>query len=170
MKKYLTYLAPLILFVAFVVDAHLSTLLTNFAPGTIFISSHLLLIVAIYVVEYLKLPYSIILFTSLGIIYDVYYFGVLGISTTLLPLIAYLIYYFSIHIHLNRWTNLMMLVVMVFGFEFAGFILARLFQLTNLSMFIFVFYNAMPSLLFNVLFLITFQPILERIFQITDKT
>ncbi|HFH9838277.1 TPA: rod shape-determining protein MreD [Streptococcus suis] len=103
-----------------------------------------------------------ILFSMLGIVYDIYYLNILGISTTLFPLIIYMVYYFTTNVHLNRWTSLMILGVMIFGFEFTSFVLARLFQLTNLSMFIFVVYKLLPSLLYNLFILLIFYPLFKN--------
>ncbi|MBY5006636.1 rod shape-determining protein MreD [Streptococcus suis] len=170
MKRYFNYLSPMVLFIAFLLDAQLSTLLSNLAPGTVSITSYLLFITGMYIIDKINLTYSLILFSILGVIYDIYYLDILGISTTLFPLIIYIVYYFTTKIHLNRWISLMILVVMIFSFEFTSFALARLFQLTNLSMFIFVVYNLLPSLLYNLFFLFIFYPLFKKSFVITDKT
>ncbi len=170
MKRYSTYLAPFCLFLAFVIDGQISTLLSNWGPERITITCHLLLILAIYFTPYLSSFYHIFLFLMLGIIYDIYYLGGLGIATTLYPLMIYLMYYFYQAVPFNRVINFVVLMVLIFGFEFASFLLARLFQLTNLSMFIFVFYNLLPGLLFNSAFLILLQPLMERSFGIINKT
>lgn len=161
MKKYHNYLAPIIVLFVFIVDAQLSTLLSNLAPGIVSITSYLLFILGIYAIDKINFAYNIIMFSILGIVYDIYYLNVLGVATTLFPLLIYMVYYFTTNIHLNRWIRLMILIVMIFSFEFTGFLLARLFQLTNVSMFIFVFYNLVPSLLYNVLFLCVFHPLFE---------
>lgn len=169
MRKYLFYLAPLVLFASFLMDGQVSSLLSNLAPGTVTITSHLLLVVGLFYAVYLPLSYALILFFLLGCLYDVYYLGVLGIATTILPFVTYLTYYFYQHLQFKRVTNLMILLVLVFTFEFANYLLARCFQLTNLSVFIFVFYNLMPSLVFNFVFLAVTQPLFEQLFGITNK-
>lgn len=169
-KKYISYFAPLILFAAFLIDGQLSTLLINWAPDRVIIASHLLLMAGIFLTQYLPVSYMIVLFTLLGLSYDLYYLGVLGIATTLFPLMAYIVYYFHQELGFKRITNLILLLVLVFGFEFTSFLFARLFHMTNLSMFIFVFYNLVPTLVFNFLLLLIFQPLLERFFGITNKT
>ncbi|HFI0257123.1 TPA: rod shape-determining protein MreD [Streptococcus suis] len=162
MKKYSNYLAPIVLFTVFLLDAQISTLLSNLAPSTVSITSYLLLIVGMYIIDKINLTYTIILFSMLGIVYDIYYLNILGLSTTLFPLIIYMVYYFTTNVHLNRWTSLMILGVMIFGFEFTSFVLARLFQLTNLSMFIFVVYKLLPSLLYNLFILLIFYPLFKN--------
>lgn len=170
MKRYMYYLAPLFVLSAFILDGQLTTLLTNLSPGAFFITSHLLLVMGIFMSFYLPLPYCLVLYTVVGFCYDLYYFGVIGMAITLFPLVIYLVYYFYENLKYRRITNYMILLVIIFIVEFFTFLLARLFQLTNLSMFIFVVNNLVPSLLFNSAFLLVLHPILESLFVITNKT
>ncbi|MDO5079119.1 MAG: rod shape-determining protein MreD [Streptococcus minor] len=169
-KQYLAYLMPLIAFLVFLLDSQLSTLLINWAPGSMMISSHILLMVAIFLSFQLPLIYNIVLFSIMGLVYDLYYFGILGIFITLLPLVVYLIYYFYQNLPFKTITNHIILVVILFIFKFFAFALARLFLLTNLSMFIFVFNDLMPTLVFNSILLLLLQPLLKSLFGITNKT
>ncbi|MER0123975.1 rod shape-determining protein MreD [Streptococcus sp. ZJ93] len=170
MKKYIFYFLPFLLLFAFLLDAQLSTLLTNLAPKAVSISSHLLLIVGIFASFYVMVTPMMVLFVVLGFVYDIYYFNIIGLSTALLPLTVYLVYYVYQSLAFKRVTNYILLLVMVFTFEFGTFLLARLFQLTNLSMFIFVFYNLVPSLVFNTFLLVMIHPLMEKLFGITNKT
>lgn len=170
MKKYYIYFAPFLLAFIFLLDGQLSTLITNLLPAPASATSHVLLLVSMFSAAYLPLSYSLVVFTLIGIISDSYYLNILGMSTVLLPLLIYIIYYFSQNLRSTRLTKVMMVVVVVFTFEFAQFILARLFGLTNLSMFIFVFYHLLPTLIYNMIILVLLQPILDRVFVITNKT
>ena len=169
-KQYLTYLAPLIVLLVFLMDGQLSTLMTNWSSGSISISSHMVLMVGIFLSFHFPLLYSISIFAVLGFIYDLYYLGILGIAITLMPLSVYLIYYFYQNLPFRAVTNQVILLVILFVFEFAAFLLARLFSLTNLSMFIFVFYDLMPTLVFNAFLLLLLHPLLKSCFGITNKT
>lgn len=168
--KQITYLAPLIVLIAFLFDGQLSTLLINWSPVPISISSHILLIIAIFLSFHLPLFYSLSLFALIGLVYDLYYLGVLGIAITLMPLSVYLIYYFYQNLGFKTITNHIILLVILFVFEFVAFLLARLFFLTNLSMFIFVFNDLVPTLIFNSFLLLLLQPLLKQLFGITNKT
>lgn len=169
-KQYFIYLAPVIVLLAFLLDGQLTTLLTNWSPGSISISSHIVLMVGIFLSFHLPLFYSLFLFAVLGFIYDVYYLGVLGVAITLMPLSIYLIYYFYQNLSFRAITNQIILFVIIFVFDFVAFLLARLFSLTNLSMFIFVFNDLMPTLLFNFFLLLLLHPLLKSLFGITNKT
>ena len=104
-KTYLTYLAPLILLLVFLMDGQISTLMTNWSPGVISISSHMVLMLGIFLSFHLPLLFAISLYAVLGLIYDLYYLGVLGIAITLLPLSVYLIYYFYQSLPFRAVTN-----------------------------------------------------------------
>lgn len=169
-RKTVLYLAPFITLLFFLLDGQLSTLLTNWAPGAISIASYSLFIVGIFCSVYLPLSYSMILFTILGSLYDWYNLNLLGIAITLFPLVIYLIYYFYQNLPINLLTNWIVLLVVIFLFEFGSFVLARIFQITNLSVFIFTFYNLAPTLLFNSFMLIMLHPIFKRWFNIMNKT
>lgn len=170
MKKTFPYIAPILFVLTFLIDAQLSTLFSNWAPGQVSIVSHLLLVVGMLSSFYVPLYYQLFLFVLLGVVYDVYYLSVLGIATTLFPLVIYLAYYFYNSVRFRWLTNVLLLLVLLFTVEFAGFLLARFFQLTNLSVFIFVFYKLFPTLVWNILFLSMMSPLLQKVFKITQKT
>lgn len=163
-KKHILYLSPLIFIILFVLDGQLSTLVTNWLPGVMTISSHILFILSIFYSVEMTLRGQLILMTLLGAIYDIYYLNVLGIGLTILPFMVYLIYYFYQHIKFNVLSNLIILLVILFGFEFGSFLLGRLFHLTNLSMYMFVFYSLAPTLLFNCLMLVAIRPFFKKFF------
>lgn len=170
MKKVFPLLVPLVFFGIFLLDAQFTSLLSNWAPGQILVTSHLLLLAGMVASFYLPLPYGLSLFTLLGMVYDLYYLSVLGIATTLFPLVLYLAYYFYNSVRFRWLTNVLLLLVLIFTFEFASFLLARLFQLTNLSVFIFVFYKLVPTLVWNIFFLSLLSPLLQKVMKITQKT
>lgn len=169
LKKHTTYLAPLLLVLAFFLEGQVSSLATNLAPYGIVLTSHLLLILGLFCAIHLPLGYSLTLFSILGFLQDIYYLQVVGIATTFLPLVVYLMYYFYQSVHFRLVTNLLILFVVIFIFEFAGFVLARFFGLTTLSVFIFVFNGLLPSLIFNGLLLLILQPMIEPLFGMKHK-
>ncbi|CRH93017.1 rod shape-determining protein MreD [Chlamydia trachomatis] len=161
-KKYLLYLSPLIFLIAFLIDGQLSTLITNWLPGAMTVSSHILFILSIFYSVDMTLRGQLIIMTALGALYDIYYLNILGIGLTILLLMVYLIYYFYQQLKFNVLSNITILLVVLFGFEFGSFLLGRLFHFTNLSMYMFVFYNLAPTLLFNCLALVALQPFLKK--------
>lgn len=170
MKKNVKYFIPFLLLLSFVIDGQLSTLFINLTPGIIYVSSHFLLIVGLFSVLYIPTFYNVAMFTIVGFLYDSYYLNILGVFVTLFPLVIYLIDYFYQSLKFKRLTNHIILLVVIFVVEFGAFLFARLFEVSNLSMFIFVVYSLVPTLLFNSLLLLILHPVLEKFFYITNKT
>ncbi|HFU3844243.1 TPA: rod shape-determining protein MreD [Streptococcus suis] len=159
-----------ILFFILLLDGQLATLLSNMSVGLFAISSHILLMFAIFYANYVSLQISLLIFILLGLVYDIAYLGFIGMATTILPLVVFCIYFYFQGIGSKRSINLLILLVSIFQFEFISYLFARVFQMTNLSVFIFVFNKLLPSLLFNLILFLLIQPMLERIFGITNKT
>ncbi|MDQ8759546.1 rod shape-determining protein MreD [Streptococcus ruminantium] len=159
-----------VLFVLLLVDGQLSTLVTNWSVDLFSVSSHLVFMLAIFYANYVSVRFSLLVFTLLGLIYDISYLGLIGIAITTFPLVGYCIYFFFQGFDRKRGLNALILLVVVFQFEFISYLFARIFHMTNLSVFIFVFNKLLPSLVFNLLLFLVLQPLLERLFGITNKT
>ncbi|NQN50477.1 rod shape-determining protein MreD [Streptococcus suis] len=159
-----------VLFVVLIIDGQLSTLATNWSVGNFSISSHILLMIAIFYANFISLKFSLFVFMIIGFIYDISYLGLVGIATTTLPLVVFGMYFFFQAMESRRIFNLLILVVSLFQFEFISYLFARFFHLTNLSVFIFVFNNLLPSLLFNLVLFFILQPLMEQSFGFTNKT
>lgn len=159
-----------VLFLVLLIDGQVSTLLSNMSAGLFAISCHILFMLAIFYANYVSLSISLVIFALLGLIYDISYLSLVGIATTTFPLVIFCIYFYFQGVGSNRSINLLILLVSIFQFEFISYLFARVFQMTNLSVFIFVFNKLLPSLLFNLILFLLIQPVLERIFGITNKT
>lgn len=159
-----------ILFFILLIDGQLSTLVTNWSVGLFAVSSHLVFMLAIFYANYVSVGFSLLVFALLGLIYDTSYLGFIGIAVTTFPLVTYCIYFFFQGDDRKRGVNVLILLVTVFQFEFISYVFARIFYMTNLSVFIFVFNKLLPSLVFNLLLFFILQPLLERLFGITNKT
>ncbi len=163
------FMIPTIFFVV-LIDSQISTLATNLSVFNVIISSHLLVMFAIFFANFVSIRFSLIAFILLGFFYDIYYFGLIGIATTILPFVVCSMYYFFQGVESRRYTYLLILIVSIFQFELISFLFARLFNLTSLSVFIFVFNSLLPSLIFNVIVFLILQPLLELFFGITNKS
>lgn len=169
-NRFLEFFMFPLLFLVLLIDGQVSTLLSNMAVGLFAISCHILLMLAIFYANYVSLPISLVIFTLLGLIYDISYFSLVGIATTTFPLVIFFIYFYFQGVGSKRSINLLILLVSIFKFEFTSYLFARVFQMTNLSVFIFVFNKLLPSLLFNVILFLLIHPILDSIFRFTNKT
>lgn len=165
MKFFKSYILPfLVLFVVMLVDGHLSNLLTNLFPNNIHLLSHLLLIFILYISINLSENTNFIMLLLIGLLYDAYYFHVIGISTLLLPLARIVISKYNSVLMSNRVSRFLTVAILVFFFEVATFALANVTHLAQMSFADFVVYTIAPTMVSNLLFFLLLQPILEKIY------
>ena len=165
MKFFKSYILPfLVLFVVMLVDGHLSNLLTNLFPNNIHLLSHLLLIFILYISINLSENTNFIMLLLIGLLYDAYYFHVIGISTLLLPLAGIVISKYNSVLMSNRVSRFLTVAILVFFFEVAMFALANVTHLAQMSFADFVVYTIAPTMVSNLLFFLLLQPILEKIY------
>ena len=118
-----------------------------------------LLIISRIVDERFLLGTSLIL----GILYDLYYIGVIGIYAVIFPVLVMLLYFFKKTIQQNILTLFFTIVISVTLFELISLSLQTIFGLTGVSSNFFVPRYLGPTLLFNILtFVILIFP-LEKI-------
>ena len=145
------------------IDAHISQLLGSFFPH-VHLASHFiflfLLFETIEVSEYFYLVYCFVI----GLVYDVYFFHLIGIATLLFVLLGVFIHKFNSVILLNRWTRMLAIIVMTFLFEMGVYILAIVVGLTVDSMSLFIVYSLVPSMILNLMWMLIFQFIFEKFY------
>ena len=98
------------------IDAHINQLLGSFFPH-VQLASHFLFLFLLFetieVSEYFYLAYCFVV----GLVYDIYFFHLIGIATLLFVLLGVFLHKFNSVILLNRWTRMLAIIVMTFLFE-----------------------------------------------------
>ena len=145
------------------IDAHIGQLVGSFFPH-FHLASHFLFLFLLFetieVSEYLYLAYCCIV----GLVYDIYFFHLIGIATLLFVLLGVFLHKFNSVILLNRWTRMLAIIVMTFLFEMGAYILAIVVGLTVDSMSLFIVYSLVPSMILNLIWMIVFQFIFEKFY------
>ena len=143
--------------------AHISEILGSFFPH-VQLASHFLFLFLLFetieVSEYLYLTYCFVV----GLVYDIYFFHLIGIATLLFVLLGVFLHKFNSVILLNRWTRMLAIIVMTFLFEMGAYILAIAIGLTVDSMSLFIVYSLVPSMILNLIWMIVFQFIFEKFY------
>lgn len=143
------------------IDAHISQLLGSFFPH-VHLASHFLFLFLLFetieVSEYLYLVYCFVI----GLVYDVYFFHLIGIATLLFILLGAFLHKLNSVILLNRWTRMLAMIVLTFLFEMGSYLLAFMVGLTVDNMSIFIVYSLVPTMILNFLWIIVFQFIFEK--------
>ena len=143
------------------IDAHISQLLGSFFPH-VHLASHFLFLFLLFetieVSEYLYLVYCFVI----GLVYDVYFFHLIGIATLLFILLGVFLHKLNSVILLNRWTRILAMIVMSFLFDMGAYLLALVVGLTVDSLSIFIVYSLVPSMILNLVWMLIFQFIFEK--------
>lgn len=143
------------------IDAHISQLLGSFFPH-VHLASHFLFLFLLFetieVSEYLYLVYCFVI----GLVYDVYFFHLIGIATLLFILLGAFLHKLNSVILLNRWTRILAMIVMSFLFDMGAYLFALVVGLTVDSLPIFIVYSLVPSMILNLVWMFIFQFIFER--------
>lgn len=152
-------LLPMIL----LIDSHLGQFVNSFFPHFQLVSHFIfifLLFETIEVSEYLFLAYCLVI----GLLYDIYFFHLIGIASLLFVIIGAVVYKRNSVILLNRWTRLLAVLMMTFIFEFGSFLLAHLVGLSAENLPVFIVYGLVPTMILNCIWMLIFQYIFEKIY------
>ena len=145
------------------IDAHISQLLGSFFPH-VQLASHFLFLFLLFetieVSEYLYLVYCFVI----GLVYDVYFFHLIGIATLLFILLGAFLHKLNSVILLNRWTRILAMIVMSFLFDMGAYLFALVVGLTVDNMSLFIVYSLVPSMILNLIWMIVFQFIFEKFY------
>lgn len=143
------------------IDAHISQLLGSFFPH-VHLASHFLFLFLLFetieVSEYLYLVYCFMV----GLVYDVYFFHLIGIATLLFILLGAFLHKLNSVILLNRWTRILAMIVMSFLFDMGAYLFALVVGLTIDNLPIFIVYSLVPSMILNLVWMLIFQFIFEK--------
>ena len=143
------------------IDAHISQLLGSFFPH-VHLASHFLFLFLLFetieVSEYLYLVYCFMI----GLVYDIYFFHLIGIATLLFILLGAFLHKLNSVILLNRWTRILAMIVMSFLFDMGAYLFALVVGLTVDSLPIFIVYSLVPSMILNLVWMLIFQFIFEK--------
>ena len=143
------------------IDAHISQLLGSFFPH-VHLASHFLFLFLLFetieVSEYLYLVYCFMV----GLVYDIYFFHIIGIATLLFILLGAFLHKLNSVILLNRWTRILAMIVMSFLFDMGAYLLALVVGLTVDSLSIFIVYSIVPSMILNLVWMFIFQFVFEK--------
>lgn len=152
-------LLPMIL----LIDSHLGQFVNSFFPHFQLVSHFIfifLMFETIEVSEYLFLAYCLVI----GLLYDIYFFHLIGIASLLFVIIGAVVYKRNSVILLNRWTRLLAVLMMTFIFEFGSFLLAHLVGLSAEDLSVFIVYGLVPTMILNCIWMLIFQYIFEKIY------
>ncbi|MHC5247013.1 rod shape-determining protein MreD [Enterococcus sp. LJL120] len=157
MKKYAVYYLPILLFILMLLDSHITTFITALSQGIYLANSHFIFLAALIASNYFPKRYMLITMTVLGLVYDSYYIGVIGVYAVAFPLVVYLMYSLGDIIHTNIFTLFFGWVILITIFEVYSILVQWIFQFSTVGSLFFITRYLGPTLLLNILIFILFN-------------
>lgn len=162
----LKYYAPIVLFLLLLLDAQLTRMFGIMTKGSYLASFHFLILSLLFASQTFSKRYLLITAAILGVIYDSYYTGVIGIYMTILVLVVYFSYFFSKTIQQNIFTMFFSMIIFVTFFEFASLLIQQVFNLAHVELTYFIANCLGPTLLVNILLFAIFYWPFKKLFVI----
>lgn len=160
------FFTPILLFLLMLLDGQITQIGTSMGGGNLTPVSHLVLIFLVYTVTQHRHSYVVVVALLLGMVYDSYYLGIIGIATLLFPLIALFLYNIQSTVFTNRWTRLFTIIIIVTIFEAVSAVLMAAFGFSNVGFIDFVVYQLAPTLLLNIFMAVVLQFPLEYFYKL----
>lgn len=157
------FLIVTLLILTFFLDRSLSSFFSNLFDYHMVTSSYLLLAILFYAGVIVPQLWFYPMLIGLGIFYDAYYFGYLGLSIWVFPSCFYLFRLKRGQRLGNRFERLFLLLCLIFTFSSATYALAYFYGLTAYPLEQFLTVNLLPSLLLNTIYQILLQPFLDTL-------
>lgn len=152
MEKNNTYklLFPVFLFLIMLIDGQITMNMRAPMGNDSFLNSHLLLICLVVGGMGLSKKYMIITATILGLLFDMYYYGIVGINMAVLPATVLLIHFVFKYVPVNIISIILSLIVFITIMEGSAYLLQVVFNLRRPDFLMFIANNLGPTLIFNV--------------------
>lgn len=164
MKKYANYYVPLLLFLFMLIDTHITTFVEILSKGFYVANAHFLLLGALCASTVFSKKYLLIVMTVIGLIYDSYYIGIIGLYAVALPLVVFFMYSMSNAINMNIFTMFFGWIILITGYELYSMFVQLIFQFTRVNTVYFVARYLGPTLLINMILFMIFVFPFKRLF------
>lgn len=158
------YWMVLSLFLLMLVDAQISNFLKQRFSDNIAINSSLLLLVLMFGTFRYSKRYMLIVATFIGLLFDSYFYGVIGIYLLCLPLSVYLVFTIFNYVKPTIASLFLSFIIMITFVQSATVFIQTVFQVVKIDTGSFITENLGPTLIFNgVVFIILIYP-LKKLF------
>lgn len=152
-QHFFKWIFPFLALLFMLIDGQITLVLTSISTQRNVFSSQLLLLLFITAYFYLgKSTYLIVWTTIFGVIYDLYYYGIIGIFTFCFPVMILIL---DKCIHLIRphiYSYLMVFLLCNIWVMYGSYFMELIFHLTNYDFMSYMILYVAPSLLLNAIF------------------
>ncbi len=168
-EKRIPFWLPIVLFLIMLVDGQFTRLFGSINENQSFMHFHLLLLIMIVFLPLYKRRDAVLTAFFLGLIYDFYYLGIVGIWSLCLPVFVSLQYVIFEQVETTPFTILLSFILSVTLIESISFLMQVIFQLITGKFIFFITGVLGPTILLNVVLFIFFIFPLLKIFRRSKK-
>ncbi len=153
-------LSPLFFFILMLIDAHITRFLLAASQEEYIWRAHLTLLAMLFAARYLPKYYMILVSLAIGVLFDLYFIGLLGIYAVAFPLVIWFVYLLHKTLYDNYFNLFFGFVILLTVFEVVIVAIQLLFNLITIDPTYFITRLLGPALLLNIFFLgISFYPL-----------
>lgn len=165
-RKYLSVSLPFILFFMMLIDGHISSSILGIFSVPMDFTSNLLLLFLMFATFQMEKTYLVIFSGIIGILYDSYFYNVVGINFILLPLIVLIMYGLFEHVYPNTFTLILSFIVFVTALSVGRVLLLTIFNLTHTTILDFFARTLAPTLVLNIILVAVLAVPLKKMFNV----
>lgn len=148
--RLMKWIFPILSLILLVVDGRLTMMLSMFSEQRNICNVQLL--VLLFIIGYFyfgNIPYIYIWATIVGMIYDLYYYGILGIHMFIFPLMFVILHYALPYVPRTVPTYLILFLLCSIWVIYANYFVQGLFNIIHLDLLSFMILYAAPTLLMS---------------------
>ncbi|MGO3731840.1 MAG: rod shape-determining protein MreD [Vagococcus sp.] len=165
-RKVFTYVLPMVFFIMMLADGHISSSILGWTAVPMDFTSNLLLMFLMFSTFQMDKAYIIVWACLIGLLYDSYFYNVIGINFILFPLIVVLMYLVFEHVLPSTFTIILSFIVFVTCLAVGRVLLLSIFKLTDTSVLDFFARTLAPTLVLNIAMISVLVVPLKKIFNI----
>lgn len=165
-RKKLSYGLPFILFFMMLIDGHVSRSILGIFSVPMDFTSNFLLLFLMFATFQMEKNYLVIFSGIIGLLYDSYFYNVIGINLILFPLIVLMMYALFEHVYPNTFTLIMSFIVFVTALSVGKVLMLTIFKLTDTTILDFFARTLAPTLLVNIILISVLVIPLKRMFNV----
>lgn len=163
MVKFKTFIAIIIfLLLSFLFDSQISLLLGDLLPRPFLFSSHMSLIILLYLEKRFSSPSLYFSSFLLGLVADSYFFHTVGLTVFIYPLLVYLVKRHSGLLEMGFPRFLMFLTLILLS-ELGAYGFANIYGLTKYPIDFEINYHLIPTLVFNSMLYVLIHPLFKTV-------
>lgn len=164
--QYLTYLY-VVFFFLMLIDAHITSFFTNLNHNTSIWQSEWLLLLMLFAAGKLPQRYMLLSALTIGVLFDIYYLGLIGVYAVALPFTVWLMYVFHAIYYQNLMTLFFSWIVSLTMVQLITLGIQLLFKITTIKGEFFVTNSFAPTLILNIIYFALLMFPLKKLFKLT---